>query len=94
MERNGDWDYGVYAQSPGWIKVAGSRSNGFIDVRVWVYRSQLISLSEETMRPQLMCCALSNPSSSQFRMEVRVSGDNRPEGQVSRASLFLGKDFG
>ena len=33
------------------------------------------------MRPQLMCCALSIPSSSQFRAEVGVSGGNRPEGQ-------------
>src|ERR1700730_16741104 len=43
--------------------------------------SQLISQSEETMRPQLMCCALSNPSSSQFRTEVGVSGGECPEGQ-------------
>ena len=43
--------------------------------------SQLISQSEETMRPQLMCCALSNPSSSQFRMEVSVSRGECPKGQ-------------
>src|ERR1700732_3564255 len=43
--------------------------------------SQLISQSEKTMRPQLMCCALPNPSSSQFRMEVGVSGGECPEGQ-------------
>src|SRR3984893_2861511 len=43
--------------------------------------SQLISQSEETMRPQLMCCALPNPSSSQFRMEVGVNGGECPEGQ-------------
>src|SRR6202047_4402499 len=43
--------------------------------------SQLIFLSEETMRPQLMCCALPNPLSSQFRTEVGVSGGECPEGQ-------------
>ena len=37
MEQKGDWDYGVYTQSLGRIKVARSRSNGFIDVQVWVY---------------------------------------------------------
>ena len=56
--------------------------------------SQLISLSEETMRPQLMCCALSNPSSSQFQTEVGVSGDNPLEGQGLLENLILGKDFG
>ena len=33
------------------------------------------------MRPQLMCCALPNPLSSQFRTEGRVSGGECPEGQ-------------
>src|ERR1700730_6008790 len=51
--------------------------------------SQLISQSEETMQPQLMCCALSNPSSSQFRMEVRVSRDKHPEGQDLWGAYFL-----
>src|SRR6202011_5961752 len=43
--------------------------------------SQLISQSEETMRPQLMCCALPNPSSSQFRTEVRVNRGECPKEQ-------------
>src|ERR1700736_2095238 len=51
--------------------------------------SQLISLSEETMWPQLMCCALSNPSSSQFRMEVGVSGDKHFEGQGLQGAYSL-----
>ena len=38
MERKGDWDYRVYTQSPEQIKVAGGQSNGFINVRAWVYR--------------------------------------------------------
>src|SRR3984893_16379437 len=50
---------------------------------------QLISLSEETMRPQLMCCALSNPSSSQFRTEVGVSGGECPKGQGLRGTYSL-----
>ena len=33
------------------------------------------------MRPQLMCCALPNPSSSQFQTEVGVNGGECPEGQ-------------
>ena len=33
------------------------------------------------MRPQLMCCALPNPSLSQFRTEVGVNGGECPEGQ-------------
>jgi hypothetical protein len=36
------------------------------------------------MQPQLMCCALSIPSSSQFQVEVRVSGGYHPEGQSLR----------
>src|ERR1700733_887810 len=51
--------------------------------------SQLISQSEETMRPQLMCCALPNPSSSQFRTEVRVSGGDCPEGQDLQEAYSL-----
>src|ERR1700736_6981775 len=86
MEREGDWDYSLYIRSPGRIKVAGGRSNGLSMSRRGYTESQLISLSEETMRPQLMCCALSNLLSSQFRTEVGVSGDNHPEGQVSRES--------
>ena len=33
------------------------------------------------MQPQLMCCALPNPSSSQFRTEIGVNGGECPEGQ-------------
>ena len=51
--------------------------------------SQLISQSEEMMRPQLMCCALSNPSSSQFRTEVGMSGDGRPKGQDLQGTQSL-----
>src|SRR6202011_5029367 len=51
--------------------------------------SQLISQSEETMWPQLMCCALPNPLSSQFRTEVRVSGGECPEGQGLRGAYSL-----
>src|ERR1700732_1872709 len=51
--------------------------------------SQLISQSEETMRPQLMCYALSNPSSSQFRTEVGMSGDKCPKGQDLRGTQSL-----
>ena len=47
------------------------------------------------MRPQLMCCALPNPSSSQFRMEVRVNGGECLEGQGLRGTYsserFLAK---
>ena len=32
------------------------------------------------MWPQLMCCALPNPSSSQFRTEVGVNGGECPKG--------------
>ena len=81
MEWKGDWEYGVYTQSPGQIKVAGGRSNGLSMSGCGYTESQLISLLEEMMRPQLMCCALSNPSSSQFRTEVGVSRGNCPEGQ-------------
>ena len=41
------------------------------------------------MRPQLMCCALSSPSSSQFRTEVGVSGDNHPKGQGLQGAYSL-----
>jgi hypothetical protein len=51
--------------------------------------SQLISQSEETMRPQLMCCALSNLSLSQFRMEVRVSRGECPKGQGLQGAYSL-----
>ena len=81
MEWKGDWDYGVYTWSPGWIKVAGGRSNSLSMSGCGYMESQLISLSEEMMWPQLMCCALSNPSLSQFRTEVRVSGGNHPKEQ-------------
>ena len=81
MDREGDWDYWVYTRSPGQIKVAGGQSNGLLMSGRGYTESQLISLSDETMRPQLMCCALSDPSSSQFQTEVGVSRDNRPEGQ-------------
>ena len=37
VEWKGDWDYWVYTQSLGRIRVARSRSSGFIDVWVWVY---------------------------------------------------------
>ena len=83
MERKDDLECGRYTSSPGRIRVAWSRSSSFIDVQTMVYGFQLISLLEETMWPQLMCCALSNPLSSQFRAEVGMSGGNRPEGQGS-----------
>ena len=57
----------------------GDQSNGLLMSGHEYMESQLISLSEETMWPQLMCCALSNPLSSQFRMEVGVSGNNCPK---------------
>ena len=41
------------------------------------------------MRPQLMCCALPNPSSSQFRMEVGVNRGECPEGQDLRGTYSL-----
>ena len=41
------------------------------------------------MRPQLMCCALSNPSSSQFRTEVGVSGGECPRGQGLQGTYSL-----
>src|ERR1700730_4143626 len=43
------------------------------------------------MWPQLMCCALPNPSSSQFRTEVRVNGGECPEGQGLRKAYSLGR---
>ena len=43
------------------------------------------------MRPQLMCCALPNPSSSQFRMEVGVNGGECPEGQGLRKACSFGR---
>src|ERR1700736_441740 len=89
MEREGDWDYSLYIRSPGRIKVAGNQSNGLSMSGREYTESQLISLSEETMRPQLMCCALSNPSSSQFRTEVGVSRGNRPKGQDLRGTYSL-----
>src|ERR1700737_163406 len=51
--------------------------------------SQLISQSEETMWPQLMCCALPNPSSSLFQTEVRLSGGECPKGQGLRGAYSL-----
>ena len=86
MERKGDWDYGVYTLSLGRIRVAGGWSDGLSMSGHGYTESQLISLSEETMRPQLMCCALSNPSLSQFRTEVGVSRDNRLKGQGLRGA--------
>src|SRR3984893_1129061 len=53
--------------------------------------SQLISQSEETMWPQLMCCALPNPSSSQFRTEVGVNGGECPKGQGLRKAYSFGR---
>ena len=43
------------------------------------------------MQPQLMCCALPNPSSSQFRMEVGVNGGECPEGQGLRKACSFGR---
>jgi hypothetical protein len=43
------------------------------------------------MRPQLMCCALPNPSSSQFRTEVGVNGGECPEGQGLRKAYSFGR---
>src|ERR1700733_11115163 len=43
------------------------------------------------MRPQLMCCALPNPSSSQFQTEVGVNGGECPEGQGLRKACSFGR---
>ena len=58
-------------------------ANSLLMSRLGYMESQLISLSEEMMWPQLMCCALSIPSLSQFHAEVGMHGDNCPEGQDS-----------
>ena len=41
------------------------------------------------MRPQLVCCALPNPSSSQFRTEVGVNRGECPEGQGLQKTYSL-----
>jgi hypothetical protein len=61
----------VYILKSGWIKE-------FV-VRVRVGKGiQHLSLSwEETMQLQLMCCTLTNPSLSQFQMEIEGNYHNR-----------------
>ena len=70
--RKGDWDLrSVYSKS-GTDKICKKVGVTVLSLSGRGYmESQLISLSEETMQPQLMCCALSNPLSSQFQTEVR-----------------------
>src|ERR1700730_18515110 len=43
------------------------------------------------MRPQLMCCALPNPLSSQFRTEVGVNGGEYPKGQGLQEAYSFGR---
>ena len=58
----------MYIPKSDWIKDFVVRV-GIVEVQTEEYN---ISLSEEMMQLQLMCCVLTNPFSSQFQMEIRL----------------------